>query len=133
MQPDPLQDPCAPAKRPVSQGERALLARWFAGTARTGVEAIAAAYVSERSRDDPHLRNTIVIAGRHKAEITYLIHGPLAGSDWILTSGETREELGRFHTLQEALGTIRPHRPAFQPSSIISQPGEPLASTTSQR
>lgn len=133
MQPDPSQDPCGPAMRAVSQWERALLASWFAGTARTGADAIAAAYVSERSRDDPRLRNTIVIAGRHKAEITYLIHCPLGQSDWILTSGETREELGRFRTLQDALSTIRPHRPAFQPSSIISQPEEPLASTTSQR
>jgi hypothetical protein len=133
MQPDPLQDPSAPATRPVSQSERALLAQWFAGTARAGVEAIAAAYISERGRDDPALRNKIVIAGRHKGEITYLIHRPLGESDWILTSGETGEELGRFRTLQDALSTIRPHRPAFQPPSIISQPEEPLASTTSQR
>jgi hypothetical protein len=133
MQPGPLQDACAPATRPVSQWERALLAEWFAGTARTGLDAVAAAYVSERSRDDPRLRNTIIIAGRHKAEITYLVHGPLGESDWILTSGETREQLGRFPTLREALGVIRAHRPAFQPSSITSQPEEPLASTTSQR
>ncbi len=133
MQPGPLQDPCAPATRPVSQWERALLAEWFAGTTRTGVDAIAAAYVSERGRDDPRLRNKIVIAGRHKAEVTYLIHGPLGESGWILTSGETGEELGRFPTLRDALGVIRPHRPAFHPSSIISQPEEPLASTTSQR
>jgi hypothetical protein len=133
MQPDPLPDPSAPAKRPVAQWERALLAAWFAGTTRTGIDVIAAAYVSERGRDDPRLRNTIVIAGRHKAEITYLIHCPLGESDWILTSGETEEELGRFRSLQDALGTIRPHRPAFQPSSIVSHLKEPLASATSQR
>jgi hypothetical protein len=73
-----------------------LLAEWFAGTARTGLDAVAAAYVSERSRDDPRLRNTIIIAGRHRAEITHLVHGPLGESDRILTSGETREQLGRF-------------------------------------
>jgi len=133
MQPDPSQDPCGPTTRPVSQWERALLASWFAGTARTGVEAIAAAYVSERSRDDPRLRNTIVIAARHKAEITYLIHCPLGESEWILTSGETAEELGRFPTLQDALDTIRPRRPASQPCSIIPHMKEPLASITSQR
>ena len=65
MQPDPLQDPYAPATRPVSQWERALLAQCFAGTARS-----------------------------------------------------RRRCLGG--TLWEALGMIRCHRPAFQPSSIIS-------------
>jgi hypothetical protein len=133
MQPDPLQDSRTPAPRPVSQWERALLATWFAGTARTGVDAIAAAYISERSRDDSRLRNMIVIAGRHKAEITYLIHCPLDETDWILTSGETGEELGRFRTLHEALGMIRPHRAASQPTSIVTNLKEPLASTTSQR
>jgi len=133
MQPDPSQDPCAPATRPISQWERTLLANWFAGTARTGVDAIAAAYVAERSRDDLRLRNTIVIAGRHKAELTYLIRCPFGQSDWILTSGETAEELGRFRTLPEALGMIRPHHPALQPSRNDSHSEEPLARATSQR
>jgi hypothetical protein len=52
---------------------------------------------------------------------------------WILTSGETEEELGRFRTLQDALGMIRPHRLVSQPISIVSNLKEPLASTTSQR
>ena len=44
-----------------------MLAQWFAGTDRTGCAAIAAAYVSERSHDDPRLRNMIVIAEHDKA------------------------------------------------------------------
>ena len=133
MQPDPTQDPCAPTTRSVSQWERALLAQWFAGTDRTGAAAIAAAYVSERSHDDPRLRNMIIIAERHKAEVTFLIHRPLGESAWILTWGETGEELGRFRTLPEALSTIRPHRTASRTIPIFSNLEEPLASATSQR
>jgi hypothetical protein len=133
MQPDPTQGRGTPATRSVSQWERALLAQWFAGTDRSGAAAIAAAYVSERSHDDPRLRNMIIIAERHKADITYLLHRPLGESAWVLTCGESGDELGRFRTLPEALGTIRAHRSALQAVPVITQLEEPLASVTSQR
>ena len=100
----------ASAARPVPQWERAVLAQWFAGTERTGPGAIVAAYVSERSRDNPRLRNMIVIAERDKTAVSYLIHRPSGESPWVLTCGHTETELGRFRTLPEALNTIRPHR-----------------------
>ena len=71
MQPDPTQATGSSTTRSVSQWERALLAQWFASTDRTGVAAIAAAYVSERSHDDPRLRNMIVIAERSKGEVNF--------------------------------------------------------------
>ncbi|MEJ0019865.1 MAG: hypothetical protein WDN25_25580 [Acetobacteraceae bacterium] len=97
--------------RSVSQWERALLAQWFAAINRNGAAAIAAAYVSERSLDDPKLRNMIVIAERSKAEVSFLIHRPQGENAWVLTCGQTSTELGRFRTLPEALNTIRPPRP----------------------
>jgi hypothetical protein len=108
MQPDPSQGSLA--VRSVSQWERALLAQWFAGTDRTGAAAIAAAYVSERSRDDPRLRNMIVVAELAKSDVAYLLHRPHGETAWILTSGRTGDELGRFRTLPEALNMIRPAR-----------------------
>src|SRR3954469_13701201 len=107
---DPTQGAGTATTRSVSQWERALLAQWFAGTDRTGVQAVVAAYVSERSQDDPRLRNMIVIAEVTKSDVTYLIHRPLGESAWILTCGRTGSEFGRFRTLPEALNTIRPHR-----------------------
>ena len=100
----------ANATRFISQWERAVLAQWFAGTDREGDHAVAAAYVSERSQDDPRFRNMIVIAEQTKTEISYLIHRPHGGTAWVLTCGRTSDELGRFRTLLEALHTIRPSR-----------------------
>jgi hypothetical protein len=108
MQPDPSQGSLA--VRSVSQWERALLARWFAGTDRTGAAAIAAAYVSERSRDDPRLRNMIVVAEHGKHDVAYLIHHPLGETAWTVTCGRTGIALGHFRTLPEALNMIRPAR-----------------------
>jgi hypothetical protein len=108
MQPDTSQGSLVAGS--VSQWERALLAQWFAGTDRTGPAAIAAAYVSERSRDDPRLRNMIVVAEHTKSDIAYLLHRPVGELAWILTSGRTGDELGRFRTLPEALNVIRPSR-----------------------
>ena len=110
MQPDPTQAVGASTTRSVSQWERAVLAQWFAGTDRSGPAAIAAAYVSDRSRDDPRLRNMIVIAATGKADVTYLIHRPLGENAWVLSCGKNYEELGRFRTLPEALSTLRPNR-----------------------
>jgi hypothetical protein len=110
MQPDPTPGAGASGTRSVSQWERALLAQWFAGTERAGAAAVAAAYVSERSQDDPRLRNMIVIAEHTKSDIAYLIHRPLGESAWIVSNARTHEELGRFRTLPEALNTVRPHR-----------------------
>jgi len=107
---DPPQGPGAANSRLVSQWERALLVQWFAGTARTGEQAIAAAYISERSHDHPALRNKIVIAERAKSDVTYLIHRPQGETAWVLTCGHTGKERGRFRTLPEVLNTIRPHR-----------------------
>jgi hypothetical protein len=106
MQPDTSQGSLV--ARSVSQWERALLAQWFAGTDRTGAAAIVAAYVSERSRDDPRLRNMIVVAEHAKTDVAYLLHRPLGESAWILTSGRTGDEIGRYRTLPEALNMIRP-------------------------
>jgi hypothetical protein len=116
MQPDTSQG--SPIVRSVSQWERAMLAQWFAGTDRTGA-AIAAAYVSERSRDDPRLRNMIVVAEHAKSDVAYLLHRPLGETAWILTCGRTGDELGRYRTLPEALNMIRP-------SHVISD-SQPIA------
>ena len=110
MQPDPTQATGSSTTRSVSQWERALLAQWFASTDRTGVAAIAAAYVSERSHDDPRLRNMIVIAERTKGEVNFLVHRPRGENAWVLSNGPTGQEIGRFRTLPEALNTIRPYR-----------------------
>jgi hypothetical protein len=115
MQPDPTQGGGNLMTRSVSQWERALLAQWFAGTDRTGASAVAAAYVSERSQDDPRLRNMIVITEQTRDEVSYLIHRPMGESAWTLTCGHTGNDLGRFRTLPEALNMIRPHRPAPEP------------------
>src|SRR4051812_45075679 len=64
----------ASGARSVSQWERALLAQWFAGTERSGVLAVAAAYISERSHDDPLLRNKIIIAETARTDVAFLIH-----------------------------------------------------------
>jgi hypothetical protein len=76
MQTDPTQGGGVCTTRSVSRWERALLTQWFANTDRVGDQAIAAAYVSESSHDDPYLRNMIVIAEQTIAEISYLIHRP---------------------------------------------------------
>ena len=130
---DPTQDAGAATTRSVSQWERALLARWFAGTERSGAQAVVAAYVSDRSQDEPRLRNMIVIAETAKSDVTYLIHRPLGESAWILTCGRTDSELGRFRTLPEALNTIRPHRSllAASPSPLLARLEERLADITS--
>ena len=108
MQPVTSQGADTAIARSVPQWERAVLAQWFAGTERTGPFAVVAAYVSERSRDDPKLRNMIVIAEREKTTISYLIHRPIGESAWVLTCGRTESELGRFRTLPDALNVIRP-------------------------
>lgn len=104
--------------RSVSQWERALLARWFAGTDRTGEHGVAAAYVSERSHDDPRLRNMIVIAERDKRDVGYLIHRSKGENAWTLTCGRTGADLGRYRTLPEALDTIRPNRTVLEPPAL---------------
>ena len=108
MQPVTSQATDTAVARSVPQWERAVLAQWFASTERTGPFAIAAAYVSERSRDDPKLRNMIVIAEREKTKISYLIHRPTGENAWVLTCGRSDAELGRFRTLPEVLNVIRP-------------------------
>jgi hypothetical protein len=110
MQPDPTQSAGAASTRSVSQWERALLAQWFAGTERTGELAIVAAYVSERSRDDPKMRNMIVIAEKARSDVAFLLHRPVGENAWILTCARTNAVLGRFRTLPEALNMIRPLR-----------------------
>jgi hypothetical protein len=110
MQSDPTRGSAVCATRPVSQWERALLAQWFAGTDRTGDKAVAAAYVSQRSDDDPRLRNMIVIAEHMTTDVSYLIHRPIGTMAWVLTCGRTGSDLGRYRTLPEALHTIRPSR-----------------------
>jgi hypothetical protein len=127
MRPDLLPAASAATTRSVSQWERALLAQWLAGTNRGGTAGIAAAYVSERSRDDPRLRNMIVIAEARKTDITYLIHRQLRESAWIVACGQTGAELGRFRTLPEALATIRPLRadqPLQAPLPATGRPGQ---------
>ena len=88
-----------------------MLAQWFANTERTGDRAVAAAYVSERSHDDPRLRNMIVIAEQTRTDISYLIRRPSGETAWVVVCGRTGCDLGRFRTLPEALHTIRPNRP----------------------
>lgn len=110
MQPDPAQGGGVCTTRSVSRWERALLARWFANTERTGDQAIAAAYVSESSHDDPSLRNMIVVAEQASSEVSHLVHRPNGETAWVVTCGRTGGDLGRFRTLPEALHTIRPNR-----------------------
>jgi hypothetical protein len=133
MQPDTSQGSLV--ARSVSQWERALLAQWFAGTARTGAAAIVAAYVSERSRDDPRLRNMIVVAEHAKTDVAYLLHRPLGESAWILTSGRTGDEIGRYRTLPEALNMIRPLSAIseIQPIAEVDHAGAWIAEITSGR
>ena len=121
MQPDPTQGAGMSSTRSVSQWERALLAQWFAGTERTGPAAVSAAYVSERSYDDPRLRNMIVIAELAKTDVDFLIHRPLGENAWILSCGQSGAELGRFRTLPEALNTIRPHRDKTAPAQVHTE------------
>jgi hypothetical protein len=126
MQPVTTPDTDATMPRAVPQWERALLAQWFAGTERTGPFAIAAAYVSERSRDNPRLRNMIVIAEREKATVSYLIHRPPGETVWVLTCGRTEAELGRFRTLPDALHMIRP--PGASPDTHTPHAEAPMLS-----
>jgi hypothetical protein len=118
MQSDPTQGGGVFTTRSVSQWERALLAQWFAGTDRTGEHGVAAAYVSDRSHDEPRLRNMIVIAERDRRDVGYLIHRPIGENAWTLTCGRTGEELGRFRTLPEALGTVRPTGTVLEPPAL---------------
>lgn len=106
---------------PVSQWERAVLAQWLAATGRTGPEAISAAYVSERSRDEPHMRNKIVIAERDRRDIAYLIHRPAGELAWVLICARTDAELGRYRTLPEVLHQIRPPREDRSLASIDAE------------
>ena len=129
MQFDPTQGGGISVTRSVSQWERALLAQWFAGTDRAGEAAVTAAYVSDRSQDDPRRRNMIVIAEQTRDDTSYLIHRPLEESIWTLTCGRTGSDLSRLRTLPEALNTIRPHRTAPEPSQIE----ERFAEATSDR
>ena len=124
LQPDTTQSAGVAPTRSVSQWERAVLARWFAGTERAGQLAVSAAYVSERSRDDPRLRNMIVVAEQDQTEISFLVHRPVGENAWIFTCGRSGTELGRFRTLPEALNTIRPVRM----TSDASTAGSPVLS-----
>src|SRR5579859_98 len=110
MQTDPTQGGGVCTARSVSRWERALLTQWFANTDRVGDQAIAAAYVSGSSDDDPCLRNMIVIAEQTITEISYLIHRSNGETAWVVTGGRTGGDLGRFRTLPEALQTMRPNR-----------------------
>jgi len=133
MQPDPTQGAGLSSARSVSQWERALLAQWFANTDRTGPAAVTAAYVSERSHDDPRRRNMIVIAELAKTDVNYLIHRPLGENAWVLSCGQSGAELGRFRTLPEALNTIRPH-PDLAPAldaPVLSPSEDRLANVAS--
>ena len=107
---------------PISQWERAVLAQWFAGTDRTGPGAISAAYVSERSRDEPCIRNKIVIAERDRRDIGYLIHRPFGELAWVLICARTETELGRYRTLPEVLQQIRPTREDRSLAPDITEP-----------
>lgn len=107
---------------PVSQWERAVLAQWFAGTDRIGPDAISAAYVSERSRDEPQIRNKIVIAERDRRDMAYLIHRPAGELAWVLVCARTNAELGRFRTLPEVLHQIRPPRESRSFSLDLAEP-----------
>jgi hypothetical protein len=107
---------------PVSQWERAVLAQWFAGTDRSGPEAISAAYVSERSRDDPRMRNKIVIAERDRRDIAYLIHRPIGVLAWVLSCARGDIELGRYRTLPEVLHQIRPLRESRSFAPDVAEP-----------
>jgi hypothetical protein len=128
MQPVITSGSDAAIARAIPQWERALLAQWFAATDRTGPLAIAAAYVSERSRDNPKLRNMIVIAEREKAMISYLIHRPAGENVWILTCGRTDAELGRFRTLSDVLNMIR--SPRESPDVHASRVEAPMLSAS---
>jgi hypothetical protein len=117
MQFDPAQESGGVfAIRSISQSERALLAQWFATTDRTGPQAVVAAYVSERSRDNPRLRNMIIIAEHTKSDMAFLIYCPVGESVWIVECGRSGKELGHYRTLPDALSTIRPH--GIMPSSV---------------
>jgi hypothetical protein len=121
MQSDPTQGGAIVAARPVSLWERALLAQWFANTDRTGAHAVTAAYVSERTGDDPRLRNTIVIDEQTEGEASYLIHRPAGEAAWILTCVRSGNEIGQFRTLPQALHTIRPNRTEPDPMYFPGQ------------
>jgi len=111
LQSDPTRDGGGlSAIRSVSQWERALLAQWFAGTDRDGPAAIVAAYVSERSDEDPRLRNMIVIAEQEKTDLAFLLYRPTGEVAWVLDSARTGSELGRYRTLPEALNAVRHSR-----------------------
>lgn len=132
MQPDPTQGAGASTTRQISQWDRALLAQWFANTERSGVSPIAAAYVSKRNRDDPRLRDKIVIAESKKTAISYVIHRPMDDGAWILARGDSGAELGRFRLLPEALNAIRPHR-ATPSTSLNPRPEDRLARVAGRR
>jgi hypothetical protein len=118
MQPDTAKGSGVLATRSVSQWERALLAQWFAGTDRSGAFAIVAAFVSERSHEDPCRRNMIVIAEHAKNDVAFLVHRPVGETAWIVTCGRTEMELGRYRTLPEALATIRLPRIMVEPEHV---------------
>ncbi len=92
LQPDTTQS-AGVAPRAAFQWERAVLARWFAGTERAGQLAVSAAYVSERSRDDPRLRNMIVVAEQDQTEISFLVHRPVGENAWILPAAAAAQNL----------------------------------------
>jgi hypothetical protein len=52
----------------------------------------------------------IVVAEHAKNDVAYLLHRPLSETAWILTSGRSGDEIGRYRTLPEALNMIRPLR-----------------------
>ena len=110
---------------PVSQWERAALAQWFAGTDRSGPAGISAAYVSERSSDEPGKRNKIVIAERDRADIAYVIHRPAGELAWVLICARSDTELGRYRTLSEALHQVRrPHEVrSLAPAGLTAEAG----------
>jgi hypothetical protein len=72
--------------------------------------------VSERSQDDPCLRN----AERSRTEASYLIHRPLGANAWILSSARNDQGLGRYRTLPVGTG----HDSAASHTKVVSPHAE---------
>ena len=88
--------------RPLTPGERALVAEWFASAGD-----VVSAYVSNRRSDDPEIYHRVVISTRPDGSPSHLIQALLGRDVWLMFSLGVRTRIRRFRNLGAALNSIR--------------------------
>ena len=94
------------APRILTDGEHELVREWAKASGNS-----LTAFVSQRRADDPAFFRRIVIAKRGTRRPLYLVHCPVDGEFWVVTTVVEGHEIARLPTLRAALNCVRPLLP----------------------